>query len=95
MYAADIPLSPKIVVAALSVGVIVTWAANIVPLGLGIADGANYVLYGMLGATAAAGLVFTMINRLRTVVLAMMGLVVMGIAHSAHRIRLTREVVPT
>jgi hypothetical protein len=83
------------VVAALSVGVIVTWISNIVPLGLGIADGANYVLYGVLGATHAAGLVFTMINRLRTVVLALMGLVVMAIAHSAHRVRLARQAVPT
>jgi uncharacterized protein (TIRG00374 family) len=95
MYAADIPLSPSLVVAALSVGVIVTWIANIVPLGLGIADGANYVLYGVLGATQNAGLVFTMINRLRTVVLALMGLLVMAIAHSALRIRLARAAVPT
>jgi uncharacterized protein (TIRG00374 family) len=91
LHAADIPLSPKLVVATLSVGVIVTWASNIVPLGLGIADGANYVLYGLLGASSAAGLVFTMINRLRTVMLAMMGLAVMAIAHSTHRLALARE----
>jgi uncharacterized protein (TIRG00374 family) len=94
MHAADIPLSPSLVVAALSVGVIITWASNIVPLGLGIADGANYVLYGVLGASQAAGLVFTMINRLRTVVLALMGLVVMAIAHSMQRVRLARAAAP-
>ncbi len=95
MHAAGIPLRPSLVIAALSVGVIVTWASNIVPFGLGIADGANYVLYGVLGATHAAGLVFTMINRLRTVVLALMGLVVMAIAHGTYRIRVAREAVPT
>ena len=95
MHAADIPLRPSLVVAALSVGVIITWASNIVPFGLGIADGANYVLYSVLGATAAAGLVFTMINRLRTVVLAIMGLAVMAIAHGTHRVRLSREAVAT
>lgn len=91
MHAADISLSPSLVVAALSVGVIVTWASNIVPLGLGIADGANFVLYSVLGATPAAGLVFTMINRLRTVVLALIGLAIMAIAHSAHRVQLARR----
>jgi hypothetical protein len=91
LHAADIPLTPTLVIATLSVGVIVTWASNIVPLGLGIADGANYVLYGLLGASSSAGLVFTMINRLRTVMLAMMGLAVMAIAHTTHRLQLRRE----
>jgi uncharacterized protein (TIRG00374 family) len=95
MHAADIPLSPSLVVAALSVGVIITWASNIVPLGLGIADGANFVLYSVLGATPDAGLIFTMINRLRTVVLALIGLAIMAIAHSAHRVRLGRQVAAT
>jgi uncharacterized protein (TIRG00374 family) len=95
MHAADIALSPSLVIAALSVGVIITWASNIVPLGLGIADGANYVLYGVLGATQDAGLVFTMINRLRTVVLAVIGLAVMAIAHGTHRMRLARAVAAT
>lgn len=92
LHAADIELSVSLVVAAVSVGVIVAWVASIVPLGLGIADGANYVLYDVLGATAQAGLVFTMINRLRTVVLAMIGLAVMAIAHGMHRVRIAREV---
>lgn len=92
LHAADIPLTPRLVIATLSVGVIVTWASSIVPLGLGIADGANYVLYGLLGASSGAGLVYTMIGRLRTVMLAMMGLVVMAIAHTTHRLQLAREV---
>ena len=95
MHAADIPMRPSLVIAALSVGVIVTWASNIVPLGLGIADGANFVLYSVLGATPDAGLVFTMINRLRIVVLALIGLAIMAIAHSTHRVRLGRRVVAT
>jgi len=95
MHATDIPLSPSLVVAALSVGVIITWASNIVPLGLGIADGANFVLYSVLGATPDAGLVFTMINRLRIVVLALIGLAIMAIAHSAHRMRLGRRAEAT
>jgi hypothetical protein len=59
---------------------------NVIPLGLGIADGANYVLYDLLGATRDAGLLFTMVNRLRTVVLAILGLAIMAIANSVYRL---------
>jgi hypothetical protein len=80
LHAADIPLDPPLVVASLTVGILITWMSNVVPLGLGLADGTNYALYGLLGASPMAGLLFTMINRLRTIVLALMGLVVMTIA---------------
>jgi uncharacterized membrane protein YbhN (UPF0104 family) len=79
--ACGIAPTPALVVAMLSVGILVTWFSNLIPLGLGIADGTNYVLYGLLGATSAEGLVFTMVNRVRTVVLALMGLTIMAIAN--------------
>ncbi|MCX5746329.1 MAG: lysylphosphatidylglycerol synthase transmembrane domain-containing protein [Proteobacteria bacterium] len=79
LHAVDISLSPPLVFAALSVGILITWMSNVVPLGLGLADGTNYVLYGVLGASSQAGLLFTMVNRLRTIVLATIGLVVMTI----------------
>jgi hypothetical protein len=83
-YAADIPMSAPLVVASLSVGILVTWISNIVPLGLGAADGTNYVLYGLLGASPVAGLLFTMVNRLRTIVIALLGLAVMLVASRAY-----------
>lgn len=79
MIAAGVPLTAPLVIANLSVGILITWLSNVIPLGLGIADGTNYALYGVLGSSGAVGLVFTMINRVRTVVLAGMGLTVMGI----------------
>lgn len=78
LVACDLELTAPLVVMSLSVGILVTWMSNVVPLGLGLADGTNYVLYDLLGATAAEGLVFTMVNRLRTVALAAIGLVVMA-----------------
>ena len=69
----------------LSVGILISWLSNVLPLGLGLADGTNYALYGLLGASPEAGLVFTMVNRLRTVVLAVMGLAIMAIANAMHR----------
>jgi len=85
LYALDIPMTPALVVASLSAGMLVTWMSNIIPLGLGIADGTNYVLYGLLGASPEAGLLFTMVNRLRICILAAMGLTIMGIANAAER----------
>jgi hypothetical protein len=80
LHAADIPMNAPLVVAMLSVGILVNWIANVVPLGLGVADGTNYALYGVLGASPVAGLSFTMINRLRTIVVALMGIAVMLVA---------------
>lgn len=85
LEAAHIPFTPPIVVGMLSVGILVTWIASVVPLGLGVADGTNYLLYGALGAAPALGLAFTMVHRARTVVLAAMGLVIMGVASARGR----------
>lgn len=85
LHAADIPMTGPLVIASLTVGIVITWMSNIIPLGLGIADGTNYVLYGLLGAAPVSGLLFTMVNRLRTIVLAMIGLTVLGVANSLHR----------
>ena len=85
LSAVGVPLTAPLVVAMLSVGILITWLSNIVPLGLGIADGTNYALYGLLGASPEAGLVFTMINRVRTVVLAVLGLAVLAIANALRR----------
>lgn len=85
LHAADIPMTAPLVVAMLSVGILITWMSNIIPLGLGIADGTNYILYGLLGANPVAGLLFTMVTRLRTVVLALVGLSVLAIANALDR----------
>jgi len=63
----------------------------VVPLGLGIADGTNYALYNVLGATGNLGLAATMLNRARSVCVALLGLIAMGIAHLANRISIRRR----
>lgn len=85
LHACAIPFTAPLGVAMLSVGILITWLSNVLPLGLGLADGTNYALYGLLGASPEAGLVFTMVNRLRTVLLACMGLGIMAIANAVHR----------
>jgi len=80
MYACDVPLTAPLVITMLSVGILVTSISNVFPLGLGIADSTNYALYGALGSSGPVGLLFTMVNRTRTVVLALLGLGVMTLA---------------
>lgn len=81
LIATGTELSGALVVGALSVGILITWISNVIPLGIGISDGGNYALYGVLGASPSAGLEFAMINRVRTVILASMGLAVMMISN--------------
>lgn len=87
MIAAGVPMTAPLVIANLSVGILITWLSNLIPLGLGVADGSNYALYAVLGSTGPVGLAFTMINRARTCLLAGMGLTVMAIASVADRRR--------
>lgn len=74
IHAVGVSLSPALVIAVLSVGVLIQWIASVVPLGLGIADGGNYALYSLLGATGEQGLFVTMLNRARSVCVAILGL---------------------
>jgi lysylphosphatidylglycerol synthase-like protein len=85
LHALDVPMHAVLIIAMMSVGILVSWASSIVPLGIGIADGTNYVLYDLLGATSAEGLAFTMVGRLRTILVAVIGLGVMAIAHAFQR----------
>lgn len=80
MSAVGVPLTAALVLAQISVGLLITWISNIVPLGIGIADGSNYALYGALGATGPLGVIFTMVNRLRVCVLALIGLTVLAVS---------------
>lgn len=91
LVAAGMPLTAPLVIGLLSVGILVTWMSNVVPLGLGLSEGGNYALAGLLGASPRSGIDFAMINRVRTVVLASMGLVVMLIANLVDRDSARRE----
>jgi hypothetical protein len=92
LRAAHIPLTPPVVLAMASLGIVVTWASNVVPLGIGVADGTNYVLYDALASAPLAGVAFTMVNRTRTCVVAAIGLAVMLLAGLMDRGRPPSEV---
>jgi uncharacterized protein (TIRG00374 family) len=90
IHAVGVSLTPALVIAVLSVGVLIQWIASIVPLGLGIADGGNYALYSLLGATGPQGLLVTMMNRARSVCVAVLGLGAMVVMTALSRWQQTR-----
>jgi uncharacterized membrane protein YbhN (UPF0104 family) len=91
LHVVGLSLHLSLVVGILSVGVAIGWASSIVPFGIGIADGSNYALFQILGAPPAAGIAITMINRVRSLAIALLGLAIMAIGHAANRISLARR----
>jgi uncharacterized membrane protein YbhN (UPF0104 family) len=79
IYQAGVAITPRLVIGVLSVGVLITWIASVVPLGLGLADGGNYALFNLLGAAGMHGTFMTMLNRVRSLGVALLGFVVMAI----------------
>lgn len=91
LHAVGAPVSATLLVGLFSVGILIGWISSIVPLGVGIADGGNYALFGVLGATGAHGVIVTMLGRARSLIVAVIGLIVMACAHTATRITLHRR----
>jgi uncharacterized membrane protein YbhN (UPF0104 family) len=88
--AVGVQITPHLVIGVLSVGVLIQWIASVVPLGLGLADGGNYALYDLLGASGAHGAFVTMLNRVRSAMVALVGFVVMAVVHALNRLALAR-----
>jgi uncharacterized membrane protein YbhN (UPF0104 family) len=91
LHAIGVELRPTLLIGVFSCGILISWVANVVPLGLGIADGSNYALYDALGASGAHGVFVTMLSRARSIVIALVGLLVMGIAHTINRVSVARR----
>lgn len=85
LHAAHIPLTPALVIASISIGLLISWISNVVPLGVGVSEGSHYALYAVFAENADTGVIFAMITRLRTILLAVIGLAVMAIANLLHR----------
>jgi uncharacterized membrane protein YbhN (UPF0104 family) len=88
--AVGVTITPQLVIGVLSVGVLIQWIASVVPLGLGLADGGNYALYDLLGASGAHGAFVTMLNRVRSAMVALVGFAVMAVVHGLNRLALAR-----
>jgi uncharacterized membrane protein YbhN (UPF0104 family) len=90
IWSIGVEIRPSLVIGVLSVGMLIGWVSQIVPMGLGVADGGNYALYGLLGASGAQGLVVTMMSRVRSVTVAILGLGAMVALQIANRLTTAR-----
>ena len=91
MSAVGVAIGPTVLIGVFSVGILIGWISSIVPLGVGIADGGNYALFGVLGASGAHGVLVTMLGRVRSLIVALIGLCAMAAAHTLTRIALHRR----
>ncbi|HEU0030284.1 MAG TPA: lysylphosphatidylglycerol synthase transmembrane domain-containing protein [Kofleriaceae bacterium] len=90
LHTAGVHVTPALVVGVLSVGVLIQWVSQIVPMGLGLQDGGNYALFDLLGASGAHGMAVTMVNRARSIIVAVLGLGAMAVMHTINRLALAR-----
>lgn len=78
VYAAGYVLSPGQFLALVSAGVLLGWISTIIPMGLGISEGGNVALFGLIGAPASLGLALALARRVNQIVFAAIGFVVLS-----------------
>ena len=91
LFVVGVHVHPTVLIGVLSVGVLIGWISSIVPFGVGVADGSNYALFDVLGASGAHGVFVTMLGRARSLTIALVGLVVMATGHTVNRISVARR----
>ena len=90
LHAAGVAVTPVLVIGIVSIGTLIGSIASVVPLGLGLADGGNYALFGLLGASGALGAFVTMLNRVRSLAVTLVGFAVMAAVHTENRLAIAR-----
>ncbi len=91
LFVVGVRVHPTLLIGVLSVGVLIGWISSIVPFGVGIADGSNFALFDVLGASGAHGVFVTMLGRARSLTIALIGLVVMAAGHASNRVSVARR----
>jgi uncharacterized protein (TIRG00374 family) len=91
LVSVDVEIGFTLLAGVFSVGVLIGWISSIVPFGMGVADGGNYALFDVLGASGAHGVFVTLLGRARSLSLALLGLLVMVAGHTANRLEIARR----
>jgi hypothetical protein len=77
-------------IAILSAGVILGWASNIVPMGIGVSEGGNLALFALIGAPASLGVALALAKRVNQMVFAGLGFGVLAadriVSHVDHHV---------
>jgi uncharacterized protein (TIRG00374 family) len=71
--------------ALLSAGIVLGWISTLVPMGLGVAEGGNYGLFGLIGPPAALGVSLALARRVLQIFSAIIGFAALGIYRLSRR----------
>ncbi len=86
IFATGYSLGIPQLIAILSAGVLLGWLCNIVPLGIGVAEGGNFALFAALGAPPSLGVALALAKRVNQVVFAALGFGVLAADRLAEKV---------
>lgn len=78
LVAAGYSLAPAQLVAVLSAGVLLTWISALVPMGVGVSEGGNGVLFALIGAPPSIGVALAFARRVNQIIFAALGFSVLA-----------------
>ena len=88
VYAAGGPTSLGFLAAVVSAGLVITWIAGVVPMGLGLSEGGNAALFAALGASPVVGVTVALGRRVVQLCYAGIGLVLVAVSQTVQDVRL-------
>ena len=71
-------------IAVLTAGLVLAWVSNVVPMGVGISEGGNGVLFSMIGAPSSIGVALALAHRVNQIVFAAIGFTILAADRLAH-----------
>lgn len=77
LHVLGIEPTPVTMIALLSLGTLGDHVSKLAPLGVGFADGAHYVLFGVLGLAPRSGVLMALLRRAQHAVFAVLGLAIL------------------
>lgn len=86
IFATGYTLGVPQLIAILSAGVLLGWISNVVPLGIGVAEGGNFALFAALGAPSSLGVALALAKRVNQIVFAALGFGVLAADRIAERV---------
>jgi len=91
VHASGGPVSIGFLAAILTAGQVISWAASMVPLGLGISEGGNYALFRGLGVQPAIGVTVAVGRRVTQIIYAAIGLVLVSVNQTVKEARAVKR----
>ena len=88
LLAAGYSLDAAQTIAVLSAGVLLTWISALVPMGVGVSEGGNGVLFALIGAPTSLGVALAFARRVNQILFAALGFSVLAADRIADKVDL-------